>query len=144
MTAAALGATSGELPLLATFPALRAIPRATLCTLPSPVTHVELDGAALWIKEDGLNAPVCGGNKARTLEFLLGSVQPHDIVLALGGEGSTQVLATAIHARRLGARTIGVRWRHEMNETAERIADLSDEECVLATATAPPAASTTT
>lgn len=119
-------------PLFQRFPALRRIPRVQLCDLPSPVLHTHVDGRDLWIKRDDLNAPICAGNKARTLEFLLAGVQPGDTVLTLGGEGSTHVLATALHARRIGARTIGVRWLHEMNDTALRTADLIDDECVMA------------
>ena len=84
---------------------------------------------SLWIKRDNLNAEVCGGNKARTLEWLLAHVQPGDQVLTLGGEGSTHVLATAIHAARLGASTRALRWRHEMNPTAERVAALALAHC---------------
>ena len=118
MTAEATG-----LPLLERFPALRAIPRVPLCDLPSPVLRASVDGAELWIKNDGVNAPIAGGNKVRMLEFLLAGVGPGDTVLTVGGEGSTHVLATAVHAARLGARTAALRWRHEMNPTASRIAD---------------------
>jgi D-cysteine desulfhydrase len=83
----------------------------------------------LWIKRDDLNASVCGGNKVRALEFLLGDVRPNDVVLTLGGEGSTHVLATAIHAARLGARTVAVRWRHEMNPVAGRVAGEARTRC---------------
>jgi len=123
------------LPLLARFPALRAIPRVPLCDLPSPVLRAQADGAELWIKNDGLNAPIAGGNKVRMLEFLLAGVGPGDTVLTVGGEGSTHVLATAIHAARLGARTAALRWRHEMNPTADRIAQRIGER---AAATARP------
>lgn len=111
-----------DIPLIQRFPALRSIPRVPLCTLPSPVQRVEVDGVALWIKRDDLNAPMCGGNKVRALEFLLAGVRPGDTILTVGGEGSTHVLATAVHAARLGARTVGVRWRHDMNPTATRVA----------------------
>jgi D-cysteine desulfhydrase len=47
----------------------------------------------------------------------------------LGGEGSTHVLATAIHAARLGAHTHALRWRHEMNPTADRVAALALAQC---------------
>lgn len=113
---------AGAIPLVARFPALGAIPRVPLCTLPSPVLHASVGGTELWIKHDGLDAPVAGGNKVRMLEFLLAGVGPGDVVLTLGGEGSTHVLATAVHAARLGARTIALRWRHEMNPTAREIA----------------------
>lgn len=115
-------------PLFARFPALATIPRVELCTLPTPVVHAGL-AAPIWIKNDALSAAVAGGNKVRALEFLLAGVRPGDTVLTVGGEGSTQVLATAIHAARLGARTIAVRWRHEMNATATRVGELSAERC---------------
>lgn len=121
-----------DFPLYQRFPTLRTVPRVQLCDLPSPVMQTEVDGAGMWIKRDDLNAPVSAGNKARMLEFLLASVHRGDTVLTVGGEGSTHVLATAVHARRLGARTIALRWRHEMNETALRTASLIDEECVMA------------
>lgn len=121
-----------DLPLYRRFPALAQIPRVQLCDLPSPVMQTHVDGADLWIKRDDLNAPVSAGNKARMLEFLLANVRRGDTVLTVGGEGSTHVLSTAIHARRLGARTIALRWRHEMNDTALRMANLIDEECVIA------------
>lgn len=111
-----------DLPLYERFPALRAIPRVALCELPSPVIRATVDGAPIWIKHDGVNAPVSGGNKVRMLEFLLADVEPGDTVLTVGGEGSTHVLATAAHAARLGARTIALRWRHEMNPTALQVA----------------------
>lgn len=120
------------LPIIAAFPGLQSLPRATLCTFPSPVQLVEGDGIALWIKRDDLNASVCGGNKARTLEWLLGEVRPGDEVLTLGGEGSTHVLATAVHAGALGARTTAFRWRHDMNPTAERVATRSAAQCTRA------------
>src|SRR6185312_12396025 len=70
-------------------------------------------------------------NKARSLEFLLAGVTSGDTVITTGGEGSTHVLATAVHARRIGARVIGFRWRHEMNHSAYRIADMISDECVI-------------
>ena len=55
------------------------------------------------MKREDLSSDVLGGNKVRSLEFLLGGVVEGDTVLTLGGEGSTHVLATAVHAARLGA-----------------------------------------
>jgi D-cysteine desulfhydrase len=126
------------LPLLRRFPSLAALPRASLGRFPSPVMPLApaaLDDAradaepTLWVKRDDLNAPVAAGNKVRALEFLLGSVRMGDTVLTLGGEGSTHVLATAAHARRLGARTIAVRWRHDMHDAARTVARRSAELC---------------
>ena len=122
---------TGHRPLLRRFPELLALPRAELGTFPSPVER--LDGIAgcpeLWIKRDDLNAEFCGGNKVRSLEFLLGGVGAGDTVLTLGGEGSTHVLATAVHAARLGARTIAVRWPHEMSPVAEWVAREAERHC---------------
>src|SRR5688500_10464418 len=78
----------------------------------------------LWIKRDDLNAAGFGGNKARSLEFLLGEVRAGDTVLTIGGEGSTHVLATATHARGIGATTIAMRWKHDMNAGADAVSEL--------------------
>jgi D-cysteine desulfhydrase len=119
-----------DLPLYERFPELRSVPRASLCALPSPVEQLrDFAGAGqLWIKRDDLNAPVSGGNKARSLEFLLGTVQPGDTVITLGGVGSTHVLSTAIHAARLGANTVAYRWRHDMNPVAELVSSRIGDE----------------
>ncbi|CAN5593413.1 pyridoxal-phosphate dependent enzyme [soil metagenome] len=113
-----------DLALYRRFPALRAVPRARLCTLPSPVMHAPDVHARLWIKRDDLNSETFGGNKARSLEFLLGEVHAGDTVLTIGGEGSTHVLATALHARALGASTVAMRWKHDMNPGAVRVGEL--------------------
>lgn len=129
------GDSRDDLPLYRRFPALRAIPRARICTLPTPVERLAgmgTLGERLWIKRDDLSAPPCGGNKARTLEFLLGSVAAGDTVLTLGGAGSAHVLATAIHARALGARTHALRWRHHMNPTATRVSERLVQLCASA------------
>jgi D-cysteine desulfhydrase len=124
-----------ELPLVRRLPALAAIPRARLGTFPSPVEQLTglFEADDLWIKRDDLNAPELGGNKVRSLEFLLGRVRADDTVLTVGGEGSTHVLATAIHAARLGARTIAVRWQHEMNPTARLVAARAAAACTAIT-----------
>ena len=67
----------------------------------------------------------------RALEFLLGGVRPGETVLTLGGEGSTHVLATATHARRLGAATVAVRWPHDMSPLAHRVARLASERATI-------------
>jgi D-cysteine desulfhydrase len=121
-------------PLYDWFPALREIPRVELCSLPSPVQSLDHILSGLWIKRDDLNAPVCGGNKVRALEFLLGGLRPGDSVVTVGGAGSTHVLATAVHAARLGVGTHALRWRHEMNpvavEVSSRIESLIDRSSI--------------
>jgi D-cysteine desulfhydrase len=85
---------------------------------PTPVEQV----GRLWVKRDDRNAEVCGGNKVRALEFLLGAVTPGDVVVTLGARGSTHVLATTVHAARLGATTIAYTWPQVMNPTAITVA----------------------
>jgi D-cysteine desulfhydrase len=92
----------------------------------------------LWIKRDDLASPALGGNKVRALEFLLAGVQPGDLLLTGGGEGSTHVLATAVHAARLRARVHAVRWRHEMHDTAEKVARRALRECAVIETSATP------
>lgn len=113
----------GNFPLFDWFPALSGIPRVPLCTLPSPVAHLGVIRDDLWIKRDDLNAPTCGGNKVRALEFLLGGLKKGDTVFTVGGAGSTHVLSTAVHAGRIGVSTVAFRWRHAMNPVAETISD---------------------
>jgi D-cysteine desulfhydrase len=92
-----------------------------LCRLPSPIQQLAGFGPNLWIKRDDLDAPLCGGNKVRALEFLLGQIGKGDTVITVGGAGSTHILATAIHSARLGAGTVALRWKHDMNPVADTI-----------------------
>jgi D-cysteine desulfhydrase len=119
------------LPLVRRFPALAQVPRARLGAFPSPVMRVHNlgDVGELWIKRDDLDAPAYGGNKVRALEFLLGGVRPGDVLLTVGGEGSTHVLTTAALGARLGASTVAVRWAHEMNPMAHAVAARAAELC---------------
>jgi D-cysteine desulfhydrase len=112
--------------LLRRFPALAALPRADLGVVPSPVTQL---GDHLWIKRDDLNATEYGGNKVRALEWLLGAVGKDETVLTAGGDGSTHILATAFHARRLGLPTVAVRWPHDMHPVAHAVAAQSAALC---------------
>lgn len=107
---------------------------------PTPVEAARFPDIAspLWIKRDDLASAVVGGNKVRALEFLLAGVQPGDVLLTGGGEGSTHVLATAVHAARLGAHVHAVRWRHEMHDTAERVAQRALRECAIVETSATP------
>jgi len=118
-----------DFPLFERFPQLRAIPRARLCTLPSPVQKLDgiSSGTELWIKRDDLNAPLCAGNKVRSLEFLLGGLKPGDSVITVGGAGSTHILSTVVHANRLGVSAIGLRWKHDMNPVADSVSDRIDQ-----------------
>ena len=91
-----------------------------LAAASAALTHaVALD--ALWLKrEDAI-----GGNKVRSLEFLLALVQPGDVVLTIGGTGSTHCLATAIHGRALGCRVALAQFPQPDSDTALATAALT-------------------
>lgn len=128
------------IPLVRRYPPLASVPRIPLGDYPTPVESVrfpELE-APLWIKRDDLASAALGGNKVRALEYLLAGVQPGDVLLTGGGEGSTHVLATAVHASRLHARVHAVRWRHEMHGVSEDVARRSLRECAVAETVATP------
>ena len=127
------GIREPPIPLVRRYPALARIPRVQLGEYPTPVEPArfpDLSGP-LWIKRDDLASPVLGGNKVRALEYLLATVRPGDAVFTVGGEGSTHVLATAVHASRLGARVQAIRWRHEMHDVALRVARYALRECTV-------------
>ena len=130
-TPTATSARHDSIPLVRRFPALAAIPRARLGRFPTPVERLDgfRDIDSLYVKHEDLSSDALGGNKVRSLEFLLGRVSQGDTVLTIGGEGSTHVLATAVHAARLGAKTIAVRWRHDMHSAAEEVGARACTEC---------------
>ncbi|HLV26463.1 MAG TPA: pyridoxal-phosphate dependent enzyme [Gemmatimonadales bacterium] len=117
-------------PLLDRFPALQQLPRAPLGRVAPPVLKTSISHAGeLLVWRDDLNAPVAGGNKLRALEFLLGSVQAGDTVVAIGGRGSTHIYTTATHAARIGAGTVAVRWPHHTTALSEAVASLTATRC---------------
>jgi len=59
----------------------------------------------------------------RALEFLLGGIAKDDNVVTVGSAGSTHALAVATYGKRLGAKVSIGRWKQEMNESAQRVAD---------------------
>ena len=122
---------SDSIPLVRRLPALAAIPRARLGRFPTPVERLDgfRDVESLYVKHEDLSSDVLGGNKVRSLEFLLGRVGADDTVLTIGGVGSTHILATAVHACRLGAKTIAVRWQHDMHPAAEEVNSRIQSEC---------------
>ena len=114
--------TGGIWPLLERYPALGDVPRIELRVEPTPIKSLEQLGRQLWIKRDDLTALPIGGNKVRSLEFLLGGVRPGNHVSTVGPHGSTHALATAVYARSLGAHVSVGLWRQEMNTVAEVVA----------------------
>lgn len=118
-----MAATTADPPLVRRFPALGALPRAALCSLPTPVLSIPLDaGRTLLVKRDDLSASPVGGNKARGLEWLLGGVARGDRIVTVGPEGSNHALATATYGRQLGASVTVIRWRQYMNDAAVAVA----------------------
>jgi 1-aminocyclopropane-1-carboxylate deaminase/D-cysteine desulfhydrase-like pyridoxal-dependent ACC family enzyme len=92
-----------------------ALPYVGLCDLPTPVRRLETMGRSigveqLYIKEDGYTARPFGGNKVRKLEFLLGEAirQGMTEVMTFGFAGSNHALATAVHAGKLGLKSISM------------------------------------
>ena len=134
------GRDNPVIPLVRRYPALASIPRVPLGDYPTPVEAARVADLAspLWIKRDDLASTALGGNKVRALEYLLAGVQPGEVLLTGGGEGSTHVLATAVHAGRLRARVHAVRWRHEMHDTAHRVARRALRECAVVETSATP------
>lgn len=103
-------------------------PLVGLGTFPTPVQELDLSGVApsfggrAWVKREDLTAEICGGNKVRKLELLLGQAlaQERDMVLTLGGIGSNHCLATAYHAPEAGLRVHLVIFPHEVTPTSRR------------------------
>ena len=81
--------------------------RVLLGDYPTPIEPLPLlgrPGVALWVKRDDLTAPLYGGNKVRTLEYVLGDARARgktELVTA-GAVGSHHVLATATYGKRHG------------------------------------------
>ncbi|MGA1517686.1 MAG: 1-aminocyclopropane-1-carboxylate deaminase, partial [Phycisphaerales bacterium] len=76
--------------------------RVVLGDAPTPVRDASALRPGLWIKDEGAIHREYGGNKVRKLEFLLHGAGER--VVTMGAAGSHHVLATAVHASRLGHR----------------------------------------
>ncbi len=88
--------------------------------LPTPVQRVA-DG--LWVKRDDLTDSRYGGNKVRKLEHLLAiAARRGGRVLTAGATGSHHVLATAVHAARLGLTVEAVRFPQPPTDHAAAMA----------------------
>lgn len=80
------------------------VPRTTLATLPTPLVaaprlSAEL-GVEIWFKRDDLTGLGLGGNKVRTLEFLIGAARADhaDMLVTGGGPQSNWVMLAALAA----------------------------------------------
>lgn len=87
---------------------------------PHPALAARTGVPELWVKREDRSSAVYGGNKVRGLEFLFRDLRPGDAVVTIGGWGSTHCLATARHARALGARTVLALFPQGESQTAQR------------------------
>ncbi len=92
------------------FPQLsKSIPWMALGQFPTPVerlTNLEkhLGLESLWIKRDDLSGALYGGNKVRTLEFILAEAKKReaDLLIAYSALGSNWPLACVVYAKQQG------------------------------------------
>ncbi len=88
--------------------ALAARPRALLGTLPTPLHPAPRLSAVtdteIWFKRDDLTGLGLGGNKVRTLEFVIGAAldKGADTLITGGGPSSNWVMLAALAARTRG------------------------------------------
>lgn len=80
------------------------VPWVTLGVWPTPLSALEIDGRAVWIKHEGDSHPRYGGNKVRTLEAWLGHARARGAtkIWAIGAYGSNHAIATVLHAPTAG------------------------------------------
>jgi len=105
-----------RIPLFESYPSLvDKLPYVSLGEFPTPIHELhnlgsDLGIGQLYIKRDDLSSKVCGGNKPRKLEFLLGNALRENVkeVITFGCTGSNHALATAIYARQLGLQSISM------------------------------------
>ncbi len=99
------GAKASTNALFDRFPALAdRVPWIALADTPTPVTELPApDGflGRLFAKRDDLTSAVFGGNKVRKFEYLLADAERRGArsLVTMGGIGSNQALAAALHGR---------------------------------------------
>ena len=92
--------------------------------LPTPVEQLE---ERLWVQRDDLTDSRYGGNKVRKLEHLLAiAARRGGAVLTAGATGSHHVVATAVHAGRLGLPVEAVRFPQPPTEHVAEMAARAD------------------
>lgn len=84
-------------------PRLR-VPWVPVGRWPTPLTALEIEGRAVWVKHEGDAHPDYGGNKVRTLEAWFGHARAIGArrIWAIGAYGSNHAIATVVHAPRAG------------------------------------------
>jgi D-cysteine desulfhydrase len=104
------------IPLFEQFTVLKAnLPYVRLCEFPTPIKKLNIMGEKigldhLYVKRDDLTGKICGGNKVRKLEFILGDALRKGAreTITFGFAGSNHALATAVHANHLGLKSISM------------------------------------
>jgi D-cysteine desulfhydrase len=101
---------------------MKALSPLSLATLPTPVKHLSNLGQHLYLKQDNQTSDLYGGNKTRKLEFLLAEAKRAgaQTVVTMGGIGSNHLLATTLHAAKLGLRTVGVVFPQPETDSVKR------------------------
>lgn len=87
-------------PLRKAFPGLAAFPWRDFGVRPTPVEERSIGGVPLLVKRDDRSSPLYGGNKPRTLEFLLAT--PARRLLTFSSLAAHHAWATALCARAMG------------------------------------------
>jgi D-cysteine desulfhydrase len=81
---------------------LETFARVPILSGPTPIEQHSED---LWLKREDHNAPLIGGQAVRALEWVLGiSREQGGDLLCLGRMGTSELAATAVHARAAGVR----------------------------------------
>jgi D-cysteine desulfhydrase len=98
-------------------------PYALSLDLPTPVVELQLDGARLSLKHDGLTHVRYGGNKTRKAALLLADAVRVGArrVLTVGAAGSHHVLATATFAADFGLEVAAVLTPQPASEHARSV-----------------------
>jgi len=95
-------------------------PRADLGVRPTPVRPFVIRGTEVLVKCDNETSQVYGGNKARSLEFLLAGSPKR--LLTFSTLHAHHAWATILHGETVGAKTDVVLWtRGERGELARRV-----------------------
>lgn len=100
------------------------IPWVPLGDLPTPVERLSPPVSTIrdriWVKRDDLSSCLYGGNKVRSLEFLLGHAlcERAERVVTAGAAGSHHVAAAAVFARELGLGVEAMLWRRPSPQRA--------------------------
>ena len=96
------------------YPHLEQLPWIELGAFPTPIQKLEAFGEAegfpqLYVKRDDQSSSLYGGNKVRKLEFVLADAKRkgRKTLIATGGVGSNQVLASGIHGKQAGFKVVG-------------------------------------